>query len=189
MTRATRPSKAFPAMRRSALTAIARWDAGVSAVASRANRGAAARLMFVGGAPGAEVAFVPAGAIVAVWALYARGPRAALAMAAATALTFAINRLLKWIIPRRRPHGALSREPSFPSGHAMAGVAVYGTAIDIAGRFSPGLHPLIMAAALSLGLSIGFTRIARKQHWPSDVAAGLALGLAIFGAAAAFARP
>lgn len=141
--------------------------------------------MFVAGAPGAERAFVPAGAIFAAWAFYARGARAGLAMLAATMATLIINRLFKRLLPRRRPDGALSRTASFPSGHAMAGVAVYGTALEIAGRFSWHSQPLIAAAALLFGLLIGLTRIARRQHWPSDVAAGLALGLVIFAAAAA----
>ena len=144
--------------------------------------------MFAVGAAGAERAFIPVGTLFAAWSLYARGARAATVMLAATMLTVAINRLLKRILPRRRPTAALSCAPSFPSGHAMAGVAVYGVALDIAGRFSWNSQPLISTTALLFGLLIGLTRVARGQHWPSDVAVGLALGLAIFAAAATFSR-
>jgi membrane-associated phospholipid phosphatase len=74
---------------------------------------------------------------------------------------------------------------SFPSGHAAGSAAVYGAlvllALPRAARWARGL--LLAVAALLIG-AVAASRVLLGVHYPSDVAAGAALGLAWVGAAA-----
>lgn len=66
---------------------------------------------------------------------------------------------------------------TYPSGHAMYGAVV--------GRALAAAVPERAPALLALGASIGTNRIACRVHHPSDVAAGLRLGDALYDAVAA----
>lgn len=96
--------------------------------------------------------------------------------------TSALVHLFKLIVGRARPalfdeHGAYSLTPfayddlysSFPSGHSAAVGAFFGAFSMLA----PRLRPLFLLGALTIGVS----RIIVGAHYPSDVAAGLLLGL------------
>jgi membrane-associated phospholipid phosphatase len=90
--------------------------------------------------------------------------------------------LLKAIIGRARPEmfvelGAYSLTPwtggtvfeSFPSGHSAAVGSFFGAFAMLIPRF----RPLFLAGALLIGVS----RVIVGAHYPSDVAAGLLVGL------------
>lgn len=68
---------------------------------------------------------------------------------------------------------------SFPSGHAMSAAIVYFAVAYLAAR----LHKrkwarwLVMTAALVLVALIAFSRLYLGVHYPSDVIAGIAIGL------------
>ncbi len=90
--------------------------------------------------------------------------------------------LLKLIFSRDRPPvedrlidvgGA-----SFPSGHAMMSMIVYGLAAVIAHRVYPRVrrHVWWLAAAPLLIAAIGFSRIYLGVHWFSDVMFGWLFG-------------
>ncbi|MGQ3210486.1 phosphatase PAP2 family protein [Shinella sp.] len=96
--------------------------------------------------------------------------------------TSALVHLFKLIIGRARPelfadHGAYSLTPfayddlysSFPSGHSAAVGAFFGAFSMLV----PRLRPLFLIGALMIGVS----RVIVGAHYPSDVAAGLLLGL------------
>ncbi len=96
--------------------------------------------------------------------------------------TSVLVHLLKLVIGRARPalfgeHGAYSLTPfayddlysSFPSGHSAAVGAFFGAFAMLA----PRLRPLFLMGALAIGVS----RVILGAHYPSDVAAGLLLGL------------
>ncbi len=70
---------------------------------------------------------------------------------------------------------------SFPSGHMGASVALYGCiAIILIRELRPRWLALIIAIALwTIPLMVGFSRIYRGMHFPSDVAFG-AIGGAIW---------
>ena len=67
---------------------------------------------------------------------------------------------------------------SFPSGHSVMAVVLYGTLLYLLMR-SLGLwwqRTLASAVALALALAIGYSRVYLGAHFPSDVAAGYFCG-------------
>lgn len=102
---------------------------------------------------------------------------------ALTALTAALggailSSLFKAVFDRPRPDGGTSH--SFPSGHATV---VFAIAFVLARRF-----PRFRFAAYFGAAAIAATRVLLNKHYPSDVLAGAALGLAI-GAASTSLSP
>ena len=69
------------------------------------------------------------------------------------------------------------RSPSYPSGSASVGAAY--------GEVMAAIDPAHAAAAREIGHQIGVSRIVCAMHYPEDVAAGEALGKAVFAEAAA----
>jgi membrane-associated phospholipid phosphatase len=69
---------------------------------------------------------------------------------------------------------------SFPSGHALVSLAVYGAiALVVARRLSTnGRRALLVAAVAVLVIAIGFSRLYLGVHFLSDVLAGYAAGIA-----------
>lgn len=92
--------------------------------------------------------------------------------------------LTKLLVERPRPVG---QGLAFPSGHATAAAAYFGALIHLAGPLAAPLRRLVrLAAALAIVL-VGAARILLEAHWPADVAAGIALGLALAAAASLLA--
>ena len=71
---------------------------------------------------------------------------------------------------------------SFPSGHAMAAVAMYGMIAVVIGRLSPPLKPWVNWGVAILALLIGFSRVYLGAHWLTDVLGGYAAGAVILAA-------
>jgi undecaprenyl-diphosphatase len=69
---------------------------------------------------------------------------------------------------------------SFPSGHAMVSIAVYGAvAVVILRRVrTPAARAALIGGVALLVGSIGFSRVYLGAHYVSDVLAGISLGLA-----------
>ncbi|WP_173931944.1 phosphatase PAP2 family protein [Chelativorans sp. Marseille-P2723] len=67
---------------------------------------------------------------------------------------------------------------SFPSGHAMMSTVVFLTLSALVIRFFDDMRVRIYVVVVALLISfiVGLTRIYLGVHWPSDVAAGWALG-------------
>lgn len=133
---------------------------------------------------GSALVLVPI-TIAAVLELIRRHRRAhAVLMGAALTGAEALNTTLKLAFARPRPSFA---DPlasaagfSFPSGHAMVSLVVYGAlafvvSATVRSRRAKGL---IVLSALMLILAIGFSRVYLGVHFPSDVLAGYSAGLA-----------
>jgi undecaprenyl-diphosphatase len=94
-----------------------------------------------------------------------------------------LNNLLKVGYSRPRPQvvewGTHAVTWSFPSGHAMSAAVVYGTVAYLAARLQRRhlYRVLTLVAALILILLIAGSRLYLGVHYPSDVAAGIIIGL------------
>jgi undecaprenyl-diphosphatase len=107
-----------------------------------------------------------------------RGARAAVAALAAAAIALAVGVVLARLVDEQRPfvvhprvvHALIAHKPdaSFPSDHATAAFAI-ATAIWLRMRVV-GAVALVLAGAVAVG------RVAVGVHYPTDVAAGAALG-------------
>ena len=136
--------------------------------------------------------------LLVIYATPPDGLRAArvLALGEALALAEAVTMILKAIAGRPRPiyyaliaEGSSEARRSFPSGHSSCAAAGLGFA-SLALGGAPRVHGRAIGLALALAPSllalwVGVTRIQDHWHWPTDVAAGLAIGS---GAAAASFR-
>lgn len=98
---------------------------------------------------------------------------------------------LKPFFDRARPHAKLLVVDgrSFPSGHAAGSIAFYFAMVAILSLHYPHLRrPFAVGASLWVVLVWLSTLIARA-HWPSDLLAGGAAGLAWLTICLAFWRP
>ena len=91
-------------------------------------------------------------------------------MAAGSAIA---NGVVKKTVHRRRPvrmpwRPGSKSTPSFPSSHATS-AAAYATAASLA--MPKAAIPLVAIAG-----TVAWTRVLQRQHYPSDVLAGIALG-------------
>jgi len=105
------------------------------------------------------------------------GPRHAVLVLAAVAAV-AVNAIVKTIVGPT-PLQVLKEGPfassNFPSGHVVYATALFGTLAWFAlARGRRG----VFAAMLALVIGMGPFRVIAGAHWPSDVLAGYALGLA-----------
>ena len=101
-----------------------------------------------------------------------------------TILTVGSNQILKHIICRPRPdHIRLVTESgfSFPSGHAMISVCLYGLLIYLVNKKIKNkvLKTILTILLVLLIIGIGISRIYVGVHYPSDVLGGYLLSLAI----------
>ena len=101
-----------------------------------------------------------------------------------TILTVGSNQILKHIICRPRPnHLRLIVENgySFPSGHAMISICLYGLLIYLVNKKIKNklLKIILTILLIILILGIGISRIYVGVHYPSDVLGGDLLSLSI----------
>ena len=101
-----------------------------------------------------------------------------------TILTVGSNQILKHIICRPRPnHLRLIVENgySFPSGHAMISICLYGLLIYLVNKKIKNklLKIVLTILLIILILGIGISRIYVGVHYPSDVLGGYLLSLSI----------
>jgi undecaprenyl-diphosphatase len=96
----------------------------------------------------------------------------------------ALTGLLKLVF--RRPEPALVPDEaflyatSFPSGHAMVATILYPTlAFILTRRYrDPGTKLVLLGSAAIVSLLVGVSRVYLGVHWPTDVLAGWAGGVA-----------
>lgn len=65
---------------------------------------------------------------------------------------------------------------SYPSGHALGSVVLYGFLAYLIGRRAPKYRGWIYVSAIALCLAIGFSRLYLGVHWPSDLLGGYIIG-------------
>lgn len=134
----------------------------------------------------ASVVLIIAG-IASLFLVLTKHKYSALLLGVATVGGLALNTVLKFGFHRPRPEvvvwGAQAFSSSFPSGHAMNSAIVYSTVAYLAARLQRRLWSklLTMLAAFLLVVLICLSRLYLGVHYPSDVAAGVTIGLAWAG--------
>ncbi|MGH3075152.1 MAG: phosphatase PAP2 family protein, partial [Gaiellales bacterium] len=136
-------------------------------------------------------------ALVAVTTLVAvvlRKWRAAAFIVTAIAVEAATYRVATLTIDRQRPHvrrlDDLPVSDSFYSGHTAASVAVYcGIALLVTSWVrTTALRVVIWLVAIAIPLLVALARMYRGMHHPTDVAAGLLIGIGCLVVALTAAR-
>lgn len=123
-------------------------------------------------------------AAVAGYLLVVRKYGPALFVVLSTGLGTAVSQLLKVLYERPRPdlveHLDVIHTASFPSGHATMSAIVYLTLAALIVRLveKTSVRVYVMSVAVLVAVAVGLSRIYLGVHWPSDVAAGWALGAA-----------
>jgi len=117
--------------------------------------------------------------VIILWVRKHRSSATTIAIAGAGGI--GLNILLKQLFARARPQlwerTVDVRFYSFPSGHAMMSMVIYGLlSYFLASRF-PRWRVGIFSLTLVLIAAIGFSRLYLGVHWPTDIIAGYTAGL------------
>ena len=115
-----------------------------------------------------------------IWLLIQSRRSEATILAIAAAGAALLNYLLKELFARARPvlweRIVDVGHYSFPSGHAMLSLVVYGIIAYLLLNHFPRWQLLIISLTWLLITGIGLSRLYLGVHWPTDVAAGYAAG-------------
>ena len=128
-----------------------------------------------------EVAGVAA--IVTIVLLFRRWGRQAFLLVAGLAIELSVFLAANQIVARPRPAvshlGGTPSTFSFPSGHTAATVVLYGGIAVIVMVATTRWWPRIVmwSLAVVLVVAVGLSRVYRGEHYPTDVLAGLVLGI------------
>ena len=147
----------------------------------RGRRRAAVLGASVVGKLGDTFAYVPAAA-AGSYLLHRRGAAGGGALFGAAASVALGRHVFRWLFPRFRPPTHLAQWnafASYPSGHATGSLAVGLTAAHVLAH--EGLvRPLpALAAALGVTTAVGAARVAKDQHWATDIVGGWLAGIAV----------
>jgi membrane-associated phospholipid phosphatase len=149
---------------------------------------AATRVMWVATLLGdvrvAVVVTAVAAILLAVWG----HPRRAGSVVVLMLVSVGLSQSLKYLVERPRPPAALAlialpTSPSFPSGHAMAGMVLAGTlALMLVVSRAPRVVRVVGAIAIVFaGMLVGLSRVYLGVHYFSDVLASWLLGGTLVG--------
>jgi undecaprenyl-diphosphatase len=118
-------------------------------------------------------------------ALYVRGQRGdALVYVMACVTGELLMVVIKELVQHHRPVGISPKLTdagwySFPSGHAMLAVIIFGLGAFLLTRFSPlSVRAGALVVAAFFVVLVGVSRVYLGAHWPSDVLGALLAGLA-----------
>jgi undecaprenyl-diphosphatase len=123
-------------------------------------------------------------AVAALFLVLTQHKYSAILLLVSTGGGLILNLILKMGFDRPRPAIFVPEvqafSSSFPSGHAMSAAIVYGTVAYLAARLHKRrwAKALIMLVALIVILLICISRLYLGVHYPSDVVAGVSIGLA-----------
>ena len=156
-------------------------DRAISLAIHRIDFPALDRVMIFVTSLGAGVTLSIAVAVLAGYCVYRRERRLALVLVANAIAECAMNLVLKHSFARPRPNlfDEITRPESysFPSGHSMSAMVIYGTIATVLIVLRPRLRSIVIPTAAFLIVAIGFSRVYLGVHWAFDVLAGFAAGI------------
>jgi undecaprenyl-diphosphatase len=132
---------------------------------------------------GTGIAVLMIVAVAALFLVLTTHRYSAMLLIAAAGGGIVLNNVLKLGFDRPRPDIFLPEvhtvSSSFPSGHAMSAAIVYSTVAYLAARLlrRRWARFLVMSAAFALIALISISRLYLGVHYPSDVIAGVLIGL------------
>ncbi|MBD2447563.1 phosphatase PAP2 family protein [Nostoc sp. FACHB-152] len=93
---------------------------------------------------------------------------------------FILNTGLKLLFTKPRPQLwpqlITEKSFSFPSGHALGSLVLYGMLAYLLATHYPRFSQLIYSVAVIAIAAIGFSRLYLGVHWPTDIIAGYGVG-------------
>jgi membrane-associated phospholipid phosphatase len=130
---------------------------------------------------GSNVVLLPVVMVLAAVCALRHMRVAAVVLVTDTGFVILLDLYLKSIFARARPQLfdkiPLPTDYSFPSGHSMSAVGVWGVIAAVMIALCPAHRRAIVVAAVTLILAIGLSRIYFGVHWPFDVFGGFLAGL------------
>jgi len=121
--------------------------------------------------------------ILFIWLVSERQYSQSTIFASSGLLTWTTIHILKGTFMRTRPElWKLSTDVSsysFPSGHAMLSLSLYGLSAYLVAQVYPHFRRRIYSGAGILTFFISVSRLYLGVHWPTDVLGGIALGAII----------
>ena len=128
---------------------------------------------------GTNITLIPIVAVASVWLVKRKRPDLAVHLIVVQLGTFTLKPVLMTIFDRPRPDMFELRGQfawaAFPSGHAIASIAVLYTAVILLRRERGWRWPLPVATAFVLfGL---YSRLYLGVHWPTDLVGGVLIGI------------
>jgi undecaprenyl-diphosphatase len=165
-------------MRRGTLDAL---DASVELAVHRLDSAAGDAVMKAATLIGSNAVLLPAVALVALLAIRLRRRAIAVVLVVDTIAVISAYSALKVMFSRERPRLfdkiALPTDYSFPSGHSMSALGIYGVVAAALIALYPRARRATLTAAIVLIAAIGLSRIYLGVHWPSDVLGGFLGGV------------
>ena len=161
--------------------AVDRLDVTVELAVHRLDSPLADVIMKAATLIGSNLVLLPVVAIVTLLAIHRRRAVLAVVLVLDTIVVLAADTVLKIVFSRARPELftkiARPADFSFPSGHAMSALAIYGVIAAVSIALYPRARTAAIVAAIVLVATIGLSRIYLGVHWPFDVVGGFLGGV------------
>jgi membrane-associated phospholipid phosphatase len=173
---------------------LGQWDQRVNEYLARGRSAGVNDVTTVATSSLNTLPVVIAAAVVAGFLALRRRFREAAFLACALLIEVAVFLSVAFVVARPRPEVVrLNSSPptsSFPSGHTAAATVLFvGIAlVVISSTRSSAVKVLSVVVAFALALSVGYSRVYRGLHHPTDVFFGIALGLACLAVSALVVR-
>ena len=91
-----------------------------------------------------------------------------------------LSNVLKLVFSKQRPRlwdsPIVETTFSYPSGHALGSMVLYGFLSYVLATLYPRYATAFYSAAATLIIAIGFSRLYLGVHWPTDILAGYGIG-------------
>lgn len=138
-------------------------------------------VMEVANGIGSGAAIISVSVLAMIWRIRRRDHLGRNLVIALALFIQGLDAVLKYSFHRVRPsplHAMTNLySGSFPSGHAMNAVAIYGIVALFLARDRPGTGRISAGIVTMIALAIGIARVYLRLHWATDVLAGYAVGL------------
>lgn len=161
--------------------AVDRLDVSIELAVHRLDSLPADLVMQTATRIGSNLILLPCVALVTGLAIRDHRRRIAIVLIIDTIAVIAAYSALKVMFSRERPElfdkVALPTGYSFPSGHSMSAMGIYGVIAAGLIALRPRARRPVIAAAVLLIAAVGLSRIYLGVHWPSDVIGGFLGGV------------